>query len=253
MNGTGDVSYVADSGATSNGGAGGVASVDGDVERDRLVAALAATDRRDAVAWLRLLRHDYAVAKAVGTRDVWARLATAYRGPASLPTDQRRSEAFALIQLDEARVKMCVAQLRSVALERSRRLHRRASRVTSVVDTNSVIRLPSNPPATSAQRTRALSSRRRVPSRTAGRTGHCGAQASFLRRSKVGPCFRVLVCGPVARKPGPVIFLPRRRRCRGATAADGVPHALLGHGLRVRCAGPVAQGWRRLRGRAPLH
>ena len=85
---------------------GGVAGADGDCARAALVAALDATHRRDAVAWLRLLRHDYAAAKAAGARDDWARLATAYRGPASLPTDQRRSEAFALIQIDEARVKM---------------------------------------------------------------------------------------------------------------------------------------------------
>lgn len=82
-------------------------AADADETRNALVAALDATDRKDAAAWLRLLRHDYAEAKAMATPAAWSNLATAFRGPALLPTDQRRSEAFALIQIDEARIKMC--------------------------------------------------------------------------------------------------------------------------------------------------
>lgn len=77
-------------------------------DRSRLVDAVAATGRKDAAAWLALLRYDYAAAKAAGTRDAWAKLATTFRGASALPPDQRRTEAHALIQIDEARLKMCV-------------------------------------------------------------------------------------------------------------------------------------------------
>jgi hypothetical protein len=78
----------------------------GDPERQRLVEELLAKGRRDAAAWLALLRYDYAAVKKAPSREAWSRLAAAYRGPAALPTDQRRTEAFALIQVDEARIKM---------------------------------------------------------------------------------------------------------------------------------------------------
>lgn len=87
-----------------------MASSDG--ERQALVDAVAATQRKDAAAWLALLRYDYAAAKAVGTKDAWMKLATTFRGASSLPPDQRRTEAHAMIQIDEARIKMCVGSAR---------------------------------------------------------------------------------------------------------------------------------------------
>ena len=77
-------------------------------ERARLAQAVSDSGRRDAAAWLALLRHDYADARAAGTRDAWARLLSALRGVSALPPEQRRTEAYALIQIDEARVRMCV-------------------------------------------------------------------------------------------------------------------------------------------------
>ena len=74
--------------------------------RASLVEAVSASGRRDAAAWLALLRHDYGLAKGADTPELWARLSAAFRSAAVLPPDQRRTEAHALLQLDEARVKM---------------------------------------------------------------------------------------------------------------------------------------------------
>lgn len=77
--------------------------------RAQLADAVGATGRKDAAAWFALLRHDYAATKSIGTKEAWLKLATTFRGAATLPPDQRRTEPHALIQIDEARIKMCVA------------------------------------------------------------------------------------------------------------------------------------------------
>ena len=76
------------------------------MDRARLAQAVADSGRRDAAAWLALLRHDFAEAKGLSTREAWAKLLTSFRGVSALPPEQRRTEAHALIQIDEARVRM---------------------------------------------------------------------------------------------------------------------------------------------------
>ena len=84
------------------------------LERQRLEDVVETFGRKDAAAWLALLRCDYSIAKSVGTRDAWMKLATNFRGAASLPPDQRRTEAHSQIQIDEARIKMSVHNIAPV-------------------------------------------------------------------------------------------------------------------------------------------
>ena len=83
-----------------------------DEARLALTAAVVSSEKRNASAWLALLRYEYGLAKKAATRESWSQLSLLYRAAAAaLPPDQRRSEANAAIQVDEARVHWFVGTL----------------------------------------------------------------------------------------------------------------------------------------------